>query len=192
MAMLDDLDRAIIQLLIHDGRQSFRRLAHRLNVSVPTIKSRYTRLVNLGIIKRVSAVVDASKIGYVTALISLKINPSEIDSMVERLNALDCVEGIMLTTGEANMLVKVTLNDLQSLEDLKARLLSRAQIISTQIVTRVIKDEPSRSKILYIRLTCSYCKGSIAGEPLVFSANGKEYLLCCRSCLRLLKEEVSK
>lgn len=190
--MLDDLDRAIIQLLIHDGRQSFRRLAHRLNVSVPTIKSRYTRLVNLGIIKRVSAVVDASKIGYVTALISLKINPSEIDSMVERLNALDCVEGIMLTTGEANMLVKVTLNDLQSLEDLKARLLSRAQIISTQIVTRVIKDEPSRSKILYIRLTCSYCKGSIAGEPLVFSANGKEYLLCCRSCLRLLKEEVSK
>ncbi len=51
MIMLDDLDRAIIQLLMQDGRQSFRRLANKLNVSVPTVKSRYTRLVNLGVIK---------------------------------------------------------------------------------------------------------------------------------------------
>jgi len=193
MVMSDDLDRAIIQLLMQDGRQSFRRLASKLNVSVPTIKSRYTRLVNLGIIKGVSAIVDTSKLeGYVTALISLKLDTSNIDSMIEKLIALDCVESIMLTTGEANMLIKVTLNNIQALEDFKVRLLEikGVQIMSTQIITRVIKDEPV-GKVVYsgLRLTCHYCKNSIAGEPFMLRVDGNEYYFCCRSCLRLFKED---
>jgi len=193
MVMLDDLDRAIIQLLMQDGRQSFRRLADKLNVSVPTVKSRYTRLVNLGVIKGVSAIVDTSKLeGYVTALISLKLDTSNIDSMIEKLIALDCVESIMLTTGEANMLIKVTLNNIQALEDFKVRLLEikGVQIMSTQIITRVIKDEPV-GKVVYsgLRLTCHYCKNSIAGEPFMLRVDGNEYYFCCRSCLRLFKED---
>jgi Lrp/AsnC family leucine-responsive transcriptional regulator len=193
MVMLDDLDRAIIQLLMQDGRQSFRRLASKLNVSVPTVKSRYTRLVNLGVIKGVSAIVDASKLeGYVTALISLKLDTSNIDSIIEELVALDCVESIMLTTGEANMLIKVTLNNIQALEDFKVRLLEikGVQIMSTQIITRVIKDEPV-GKVIYsrLRLTCHYCKNSIAGEPFMLRVDGDEYYFCCRSCLRLFKED---
>lgn len=191
MVMLDDLDRAIIQLLMQDGRQSFRRLASKLNVSVPTVKSRYTRLVNLGVIKGVSAIVDASKLeGYVTALISLKLDTSNIDSIIEELVALDCVESIMLTTGEANMLIKVTLNNIQALEDFKVRLLEikGVKIMSTQIITRVIKDEPV-GKVVYsrLRLTCNYCKNSIAGEPFMLRVDGDEYYFCCRSCLRLFK-----
>jgi len=193
MVMLDDLDRAIIQLLMQDGRQSFRRLADKLNVSVPTVKSRYTRLVNLGVIKGVSAIVDTSKLeGYVTALISLKLDTSNIDSMIEKLIALDCVESIMLTTGEANMLIKVTLNNIQALEGFKVRLLEikEVQIMSTQIITRVIKDEPA-GKVVYsgLRLICHYCKNSIAGEPFMLRVDGNEYYFCCRSCLRLFKED---
>ena len=193
MVMSDDLDRAIIQLLMQDGRQSFRRLASKLNVSVPTIKSRYTRLVNLGIIKGVSAIIDTSKLeGYVTALISLRVYTSNIDSMIEKLIALDCVESIMLTTGEANMLIKVTLNNIQALEGFKVRLLEikEVQIMSTQIITRVIKDEPV-GKVVYsgLRLTCHYCKNSIAGEPFMLRVDGNEYYFCCRSCLRLFKED---
>jgi hypothetical protein len=39
--------------------------------------------------------------------------------------------------------------------------------MSTQIITRVIKDEPA-GKVVYsgLRLICHYCKNSIAGEPL--------------------------
>ncbi len=195
MVMLDDLDRAIIQLLMQDGRQSFRRLADKLSVSVPTVKSRYTRLVNLGVIKGVSAIVDTSKLeGYVTALISLKLDTSNIDSIIEELVALDCVESIMLTTGEANMLIQVTLNNIQALEDFKVRLLGikGVQIMSTQIITRVIKDEPA-GKVVYsglrLRLTCHYCKNSIAGEPFMLRVDGNEYYFCCRSCLRLFKED---
>ncbi len=196
MVMLDDLDRSIIQLLIQDGRQSFRRLASKLNVSVPTVRSRYTRLVDLGVIKRVSAIVDTSKLeGYVTALISLKLDTSNIDSIIEELVALDCVESIMLTTGETNMLIKVTLNNIRALEDFKVRLLEikGVQIMSTQIITRVIKDEPVGGNVVYLRLklTCHYCKSNIAGEPFMLRVDGDEYYFCCKSCLRLFKEDKS-
>src|SRR3990170_4284287 len=45
-----------------DGRKSFREISRELSISTPTIKSRYQRLVNLGLIKSVSPIIDMKKI----------------------------------------------------------------------------------------------------------------------------------
>lgn len=44
---LDDIDVAIIQSLIQDGRKSFRQISREIKVSTPTVQARYERLVNV-------------------------------------------------------------------------------------------------------------------------------------------------
>lgn len=55
---LDDIDVALLESLIKDGRKSFRQISREIKVSTPTVKARYDRLVNMGLIKAVSPVLD--------------------------------------------------------------------------------------------------------------------------------------
>lgn len=59
---LDKLDLAILELLIKDGRKSFRQISRETKVSTPTVKARYERLVNVGLIKAISPVLDFGKL----------------------------------------------------------------------------------------------------------------------------------
>lgn len=54
----DDIDISIIESLIKDGRKSFRQISREIKVSTPTVQARYERLVNVGLIKSVSPVID--------------------------------------------------------------------------------------------------------------------------------------
>jgi len=59
---LDKIDVSIIKSLMEDGRKSFRQISRELGISTPTIKFRYQRLVNIGLIKKVIPVIDTSKL----------------------------------------------------------------------------------------------------------------------------------
>jgi DNA-binding Lrp family transcriptional regulator len=59
---LDDTDVAILKSLMEDGRKSFRAVSREIKVSTPTVKSRYERLVNIGLIKSVKPEIDLSKV----------------------------------------------------------------------------------------------------------------------------------
>ncbi|MGI0003924.1 MAG: AsnC family transcriptional regulator, partial [Candidatus Nitrosotenuis sp.] len=48
---LDDVDVAILESLIKDGRKSFRQISREIKVSTPTVQARYERLVNIGLVK---------------------------------------------------------------------------------------------------------------------------------------------
>lgn len=56
---LDDTDIAIVTSLQQDGRKSFRQISRELNISTPTVQARYQRLVNIGLIKSISPVIDS-------------------------------------------------------------------------------------------------------------------------------------
>ena len=59
---LDEVDIAVLKSLMEDGRKSFRAISREIKVSTPTVKSRYERLVNYGLIKTVRPVIDLSKV----------------------------------------------------------------------------------------------------------------------------------
>lgn len=59
---LDDVDIGIVKSLQEDGRKSFRQISRELGVSTPTVQARYQRLVNIGLIKSVSPVIDSTNI----------------------------------------------------------------------------------------------------------------------------------
>jgi DNA-binding Lrp family transcriptional regulator len=59
---LDDTDVAILKSLMEDGRKSFRAVSREIKVSTPTVKSRYERLVSIGLVKSVKPEIDLSKV----------------------------------------------------------------------------------------------------------------------------------
>jgi len=59
---LDKVDEAILKSLMEDGRKSFRAISREIKVSTPTVKARYERLVNIGLIKAVKPEIDLSKV----------------------------------------------------------------------------------------------------------------------------------
>ncbi|MEM4611705.1 MAG: AsnC family transcriptional regulator [Candidatus Nitrosocaldus sp.] len=183
---IDDVDRRLILLLMQDGRQSFRRLARSLGVSTPTAKARYDRLVRLGLIKRVSAIIDTSMLNSVNALLYIKAN--DVQDAIARMKEMEEINSILLTSGDTNVVIKATLDSIESLAGLMAKLsiIPNLQIISSQIVTKVIKDEQIIPRLAGLKLVCHYCNGSITGEPIVL--DGIHYF-CCTSCLRLFSSE---
>jgi DNA-binding Lrp family transcriptional regulator len=59
---LDETDVAILKSLMEDGRKSFRAVSREIKISTPTVKSRYERLINMGLIKSVKPEIDLSKV----------------------------------------------------------------------------------------------------------------------------------
>lgn len=57
---LDDTDVAILNSLMDDGRKSFRAVSREIKVSTPTVKARYQRLVNIGLITAVRPEINVS------------------------------------------------------------------------------------------------------------------------------------
>ena len=57
---LDDYDVAILRSLLKDGRKSFREISRETGITTPTVKARFTRLVNVEFIKSVSPIFDTS------------------------------------------------------------------------------------------------------------------------------------
>ncbi len=74
---LDDIDIGIVTSLQQDGRKSFRQISRELNISTPTIQARYQRLVNIGLIKSVSPIIDSTNV---------------IDKQREQMQTCDCGE----------------------------------------------------------------------------------------------------
>jgi len=74
---LDDIDIGIVTSLQQDGRKSFRQIARELDISTPTVQARYHRLVNIGLIKSVSPVIDSTNV---------------IDEQKEQIKTCDCNE----------------------------------------------------------------------------------------------------
>ena len=74
---LDDIDIGVVTSLQQDGRKSFRQISRELNISTPTIQARYQRLVNIGLIKSVSPIIDSTNV---------------IDKQREQMQTCDCGE----------------------------------------------------------------------------------------------------
>lgn len=65
---LDEIDIALLESLIKDGRKSFRQISREINVSTPTVKTRYERLVNVGLIKAILPDIDLGKLETKTSI----------------------------------------------------------------------------------------------------------------------------
>ena len=108
---LDAIDYEIIASLQEDGREAFAQIADRLHVSPGMIRSRYNRLVDMGIL-RVVAITNPLQMGFHTmALIGIKVEGGKLMEVANKIVELKEVIYQIIVSGSFDIIIEVMCRD---------------------------------------------------------------------------------
>ena len=116
---LDDTDRAILRELQRNARTPFSEIARRIDMSSATVHDRVKRLEEEGVIRGYHADVEPTAVGLdVEAVVGFRIVQGRSEETLSRLEDLEEVQEILLTTGEWDALVQLVTPDTDGLREL--------------------------------------------------------------------------
>ncbi|MEH1014422.1 Lrp/AsnC family transcriptional regulator [Micromonospora sp. CPCC 206060] len=131
---LDEVDRRILEALVHDGRLSIRALAERVHVSRTNAYARVERLLREGVITGFRAQVAPESAGLGTsAYIALKIEQNTWREVSAELARVRYIEHAALLGGDHDVLALVRAPDNAALRDV---VLGQVQSIAGVLSTR--------------------------------------------------------
>ncbi|WP_254544455.1 AsnC family transcriptional regulator [Halomarina pelagica] len=181
MSDLDDTDRTILRLLVEDGRRPYSDIAEEVDLSPPAVSDRIQRLRDLGIIRRITADLDRSRLrDGVAVLVDLEVAQNAVESTRASLSASESVEHVF-TTAEGRLVFTVRIPDgdarsfledtvsFDVVEDLDVRLLT-GQSWSPGI--GAAEFAPS----------CAECGNTVTSEGVSETFDEQSYHFCCSSC----------
>lgn len=116
---LDDTDRKILDLLIHDAKMPYTEIARKVHVSGGTVHVRMARLEELGIVKGATLQIDYQKLGYgVDAFLGIYLLKSSVyASVAAQLREIPEVVSIHFTTGAYGIFARLRCRDTQHLRE---------------------------------------------------------------------------
>ncbi|MDK2983993.1 MAG: Lrp/AsnC family transcriptional regulator, regulator for asnA, asnC and gidA [Thermococcaceae archaeon] len=140
---LDEIDKSILRLLQEDGRMSYSEIARKIGIPESTVRLRVKKLIEEGVIRKFAALINPFKAGYnIVAFIAVDIEPNKVKRAVEELSKLPEVDVLGIATGAHDVLMQVTVKDLQELENFLIEKLGKIEGIKsteTSILTSVKK-----------------------------------------------------
>lgn len=194
---LDEVDIGILESLQEDSRISFNEIANKLGVSLPTIRSRVEKMLELGVISSFTAKIDRSSLPELTiAFLLLTVKPADINNIIKQLKDIKEVKKIFQIVNN-QLLIEVVAADISQFKTFMSqniRQLKEIEKIDTFLVSDIAKED-LKIDLKYpslISLRCVYCKNPIKGEPFIFEVENKKYYLCCPVCKQKFKEKISK
>jgi DNA-binding Lrp family transcriptional regulator len=184
----DAIDTRILEVLLDDGRASFRDVAKRTSLTTPTVSSRIARMTKAGLIRKFIPILSADSVNRgVTTLVTLKAGSASIQRIAQDLAKMREVEAVYMTTGQS-ITLKVTLESVQGLQAFLAENVLKkrgVEVTSSQIITSTVKEEPPSllPGTLIMNLKCDYCDGVVSSSrPYTISAGPSHYYFCCKTC----------
>ena len=112
MSMFDPIDKEIIDLLREDSRITNIQIAKKIKRSESTVRQRITKLVDNGIIKKFSIVVDPIALGYNTiAFVGINTHPSRLLKSIKSLKKINEIISISTTTGDYMVICQIWAED---------------------------------------------------------------------------------
>jgi DNA-binding Lrp family transcriptional regulator len=130
VSRLDDSDERILVELAEHARATFAEIGQKVNLSAPAVKRRVDRMVENGVIKGFTAVVDRNALGwtteaYVQVFCHGTIAPAELrEAWVD----IPEVVSAATVTGTADAILHVLARDMQHLEEALERIRASADI----------------------------------------------------------------
>ncbi|AKH97871.1 Lrp/AsnC family transcriptional regulator [Halanaeroarchaeum sulfurireducens] len=116
---LDDTDRAILRELQRNARTPYSEIARRIDMSSATVHDRVKRMEEEGVIRGYHADIDPTAVDLsVEAVIGFRIEQGRSSETLDRLEDLEEVQEVLLTTGEWDALVQLVARDTNALRTL--------------------------------------------------------------------------
>lgn len=144
---MDETDERILAELTDHARATFAEIGERVNLSAPAVKRRVDRMVERGVIRGFTAVVDRQALGWTTeAYVQVychgTIAPSEL-----RRAWVDIPEVVSAATvtGTADAILHVLARDMRHLEDALERIRASADIERSESIV-VLSNIIERSR----------------------------------------------
>ena len=101
-----------------DGRKSFTDIASTLDVTSSTVKNRYLRLVEEGVVA-VQGYINPYRVGFRThAIILVKVRAGQVEAVAEAVAAFHEVDFVAITTGDYDLDMTVSCRDQEHLLEL--------------------------------------------------------------------------
>lgn len=144
MAIIDEVDRKILNRLLDNSRVSYRKIAEDIGVSEATVFLRVKKLLEKGVIKRFTVELSPEHIGKgLTAFILIKAEPQKYIQALEMMKEIDDVYEIYDVTGNYYSIVKIRTSSREKLAKIIDQIGMIEGISSTEttIVLRKIKEE---------------------------------------------------
>jgi DNA-binding Lrp family transcriptional regulator len=147
MDRLDDIDEQILAELAQHARATFAEIGERVRLSAPAVKRRVDRMLDGGVIRGFTTVIDRNAVGwkteaYVQVFCHGRISPSEL-----RRAWVDIPEIVSAATvtGTADAMLRVLARDMQHLEDALERIRTSAAVERSESIV-VLSNLIDRSR----------------------------------------------
>ena len=130
--MLDETDIGILRILRQNARTPFLEIAKKLRISESTIRKRVKDLEQNGVIKKYSAIVEPSKLGYGSvALVGIDVKPEKFLEVAKKLTDFDNIKFVATSTGDHMIMTEIWMENSSDLRNFIS-----AKIESIEGVTR--------------------------------------------------------
>jgi len=122
---MDELDRKIIAELQRNGRESYKEIARKLDVSDGTVRSRTEQMMRENVLRITASVNPFALETGITALVGMQLAKRTHMSTMERISQLKGVISVCNATGRYDLLVEVFLESRKELNRFLIEDLSR-------------------------------------------------------------------
>ena len=115
---LDEIDRAIVDLLVQDARRTVADIAERVSLSPAPVRRRIDRLERIGVIAGYTVVLDHAKVGpAIEAFTELRFTGrTDIDEILETAAQVPEVREVFTTAGDPDALARIRVDDMDHLQ----------------------------------------------------------------------------
>jgi len=139
---IDSKDRIIIETLMKNARTPLAEIASMLKISDVAVSKRIKKLEESGIIKGYTAIVDPTKLGYLSiAVIGIDVEPEKLLEAVTILQQKDYVRYLALSTGDHMLILQVWSKNNQDLTNILKEIsnISGVKNVRPAIILETIK-----------------------------------------------------
>jgi DNA-binding Lrp family transcriptional regulator len=141
---IDEVDHRILELLLHDCRLSYRRIARKAGVSVGTVLTRVRKLEQAELIKGYSALIEHEKLGYqLTAIAEITVSKGKLLEMEQAIGKYPNVCAVYDITGLTDALVIAKFRTREELSKFTKAILAMPFVdrTNTHVVLTTVKED---------------------------------------------------
>ncbi len=130
---LDELDRRLLALLRVDGRAPITGLAHQLDVSRATVKSRLERLSSSGVVLGYTVRIhDESDPGNVRAIALIEVEGRSTTQVISELRGIPEIQSLHTTNGGWDLVAELHMETLVEFDRVLARIRSIEGVLNSE------------------------------------------------------------
>jgi DNA-binding Lrp family transcriptional regulator len=140
--MLDKTDVAILSVLRHNCRQSYRQMAQKLQLHPTTLISRVEKMEKSGVIQGYGANLNLTELGYeFMGIVQIKISKGNLLEAQEKISRLRGVVAVYDVTGEYDSVAIIAAKTREGFSKLIKSFshLPHVEHTNTQVVLNVVK-----------------------------------------------------